>query len=114
MKIVIDTNVVASAIFFGGRPRQLLEMLLKKELESFVTQEIIDEYKDTVDYLKNKYSSKPLQIPLTHIISACRLIESNTVVKVCLAGISLLYISKPEKGELCMAEIISICVLLRE
>ena len=30
MKIVIDTNVVASAIFFGGRPRQLLEMLLKK------------------------------------------------------------------------------------
>ena len=60
MKIVIDTNVVASAIFFGGRPRQLLEMLLKKELESFVTQEIIEEYKDTVDYLKNKYSSKPL------------------------------------------------------
>ena len=52
-------------------------------MESFVTQEIIDEYKDTVDYLKNKYSSKPLQITLTHIISACRLIESNTVVKVC-------------------------------
>lgn len=83
MKIVIDTNVVASAIFFGGRPRQLLEMLLNKELESFVTQEIIEEYKETVDYLKNKYSSKPLQIPLTHIISACQLIESNTVVKVC-------------------------------
>ena len=70
--------------------------------------------RETVDYLKNKYSSKPLQIPLTPIISACRLIESNTVVKVCLAGISLLYISKPEKGELCMAEIISICVLQRE
>ena len=75
------------------------------------TGEIIEEYRETVDYMKNKYSSKPLQIPLTHIISACRLIESNTVVKVCLAGISLLYISKPEKGELCMAEIISICVL---
>ena len=64
------------------------------------TGEIIEEYRETVDYLKNKYSSKPLQIPLTHIISACRLIESNTVVKVCLAGISLLYISKPEKGYL--------------
>ena len=77
MKSVIDTNVVASAIFFGGRPRQLLEMLLKKELESFVAQEIIDEYKDTVDYLKNKYSSTPLQLPLTHIISACRLIDNT-------------------------------------
>lgn len=32
MKIVIDTNVVASAIFFGGRPRLLIEMLLNKEL----------------------------------------------------------------------------------
>ena len=32
MKIVIDTNVVASAIFFRGRPRQLLEELILKNL----------------------------------------------------------------------------------
>ena len=32
MKIVIDTNVVASAIFFGGRPRQLLEELVLGKL----------------------------------------------------------------------------------
>lgn len=86
------------------------KILMKQLMRLEKTGEIIEEYRETVDYLKNKYSSKPLQIPLTHIISACRLIESNTVVKVCLAGISLLYISKPEKGELCMAEIISSCV----
>lgn len=32
MKIVIDTNVIASDIFFGGKPRQLVELLLEKEL----------------------------------------------------------------------------------
>ena len=31
MKIVIDTNVVASAIFFGGQPRRLLELLLERK-----------------------------------------------------------------------------------
>ena len=35
MKIVVDTNVVASAIFFGGKPRELLEMLVSKKLEAY-------------------------------------------------------------------------------
>ena len=29
MRIVIDTNVVASAMFFGGKPKELLEMLMR-------------------------------------------------------------------------------------
>lgn len=35
MKIVIDTNVVASAMFFGGRPKQLLELLVSRRLEAY-------------------------------------------------------------------------------
>ena len=27
MRIVVDTNVIASAIFFGGKPYQLLRLL---------------------------------------------------------------------------------------
>ncbi len=33
MKIVVDINVVASAIFFGGKPRELIEMLVKLNRE---------------------------------------------------------------------------------
>ena len=48
MKIVIDTNVVASAIFFGGKPRKLIECLFNNRAEAYVTREIISEYSDTV------------------------------------------------------------------
>ena len=30
MKVVVDTNVVISGVFFGGYPRQILEAAVKK------------------------------------------------------------------------------------
>ena len=44
MKIVIDTKVVASAMFFGGRPKELLKLLVSHKLEAYATSEIITEY----------------------------------------------------------------------
>jgi predicted nucleic acid-binding protein len=41
MKIVIDTNVIASAMFFGGRPRELLELLVSHKLDAYATADII-------------------------------------------------------------------------
>lgn len=81
MKIVIDTNVIASAIFFGGKPRQLIELLVGKELNAYVTPDIVKEYYETAEYLQNKYPEKKVLIPLTQIVSACQLIEGRTVVK---------------------------------
>ena len=34
MKIVIDTNVLVSGIFFGGKPGKLLQMVAGRELEA--------------------------------------------------------------------------------
>lgn len=83
MKVVIDTNVVVSALFFGGKPRNLIELLVNKELDAYVTQDIIEEYKDTVAYLQNKYGDKQTGVPLAHIISACKLIKKKTDLKIC-------------------------------
>ena len=47
MRIVIDTNVVVSGIFFGGKPAELLKLVLNHELSTVATQEILDEYQDT-------------------------------------------------------------------
>lgn len=46
MKVVIDTNVVVSAIFFGGRPKKLLELLVTRKLEAYASTEIISEYNE--------------------------------------------------------------------
>ena len=83
MKIVIDTNVVASAVFFGGRPRELLEKLLLGELTAFVSPEIVEEYQATLRRLQEKYPQKAVNVPLTQIVTACRLIEPKTTVHVC-------------------------------
>ena len=83
MRIVIDTNVVASAVFFGGRPRELLEKLILNDLEAFVSPEIVEEYRETFDYLRNQYPLRKVSIPLTRIVSACTMIEPKTNLKVC-------------------------------
>ena len=83
MKIVIDTNVIASAIFFGGKPRELIEHLIQHQLQAFVTTEILEEYAETIDYLKAKYSQKPVHIPLAQIVSVCELINSTSDIKIC-------------------------------
>ena len=60
MRIVIDTNVVVSGIFFGGKPAELLKLVLNHELSTVATQEILDEYQDTIDYLLEKYNGRKL------------------------------------------------------
>ena len=83
MRIVIDTNVIASAMFFGGRPRQLVELLIKRKLEAFVTEEIVIEYQETCDELCSRYPGKPVRLPLHLIIAACKMIKAHSVINVC-------------------------------
>lgn len=65
MRIVIDTNVVVSGIFFGGKPAELLKLVLNHELSTVATQEILDEYQDTIDYLLEKYNGRKLNFSTT-------------------------------------------------
>jgi predicted nucleic acid-binding protein len=44
MRIVIDTNVIISAIFFNGTPRRILEKWAEEKFELICSQEIIEEY----------------------------------------------------------------------
>ncbi len=83
MKIVIDTNVVASAIFFGGRPRQLLEELFLKNIEAVASPEILTEYKETFEELRSRYPDKPVQIPMTQIAASCKVVTPTQNFHVC-------------------------------
>lgn len=46
MKVIIDTNVVVSAIFFGGNPRKVLEAVIKGNMIVCASPEIISEYEE--------------------------------------------------------------------
>lgn len=48
MRIVIDTNVVISGIFFGGVPRKILSAAVGGRLTACATMEILDEYEEII------------------------------------------------------------------
>ena len=56
MNIVIDTNVVVSAILFGGSPGKLIELWKAGRIRPLITQEILTEYIRVLAYPKFKLS----------------------------------------------------------
>jgi putative PIN family toxin of toxin-antitoxin system len=55
MKIVLDTNVFISGIFFSGPPSKILRALKNKRLQIILSQDILDEYHRVDEYLSSKY-----------------------------------------------------------
>lgn len=83
MKIVVDTNVVISGIFFGGNPRKIVESVVDGKIEAIATKEIIEEYMEIVDYMVEKKQGKLDHSMLSPLYSSMRLIEAETSVDVC-------------------------------
>ena len=83
MRIVVDTNVLVSGILFGGRPAELIRFVLMHAVSAVATQEIIEEYQSTLDYLLEKYGGRKVSIPLDIICSAMEIIPAQSRVKVC-------------------------------
>ena len=44
MKVVLDTNILASGIFWGGLPLKVLELWDQKKFEVLASEKILDEY----------------------------------------------------------------------
>ncbi len=83
MRIVIDTNVIASAVFFGGRPGELLDLLLHRRFEAVATESIIAEYQATINYLLEKYGGSHIRLSLMPIVAAMEIIPQKDNIHVC-------------------------------
>ena len=55
MRIILDTNVLVSGLFFTGIPRKILLETKQKKYRIVVSQEIVDEYKKTIDKLTDHF-----------------------------------------------------------
>jgi len=55
MRVVIDTNVIVSAVFFNGLPRKIFEKFAKGNFELFCSEEIFIEYIRVIEDLGKKY-----------------------------------------------------------
>ncbi|MCI2132674.1 MAG: putative toxin-antitoxin system toxin component, PIN family [Eubacterium sp.] len=83
MRIVIDTNVLASGVFFGGAPRLVLEAISSRNIDAFATSEILEEYHKTIDRLMVKYGGQFNAEGLSRFQMMINLVDVHTKVTVC-------------------------------
>ncbi|MBN1318607.1 MAG: putative toxin-antitoxin system toxin component, PIN family [Anaerolineales bacterium] len=57
MRIILDTNVLISGIFFSGPPHEILKAWREKRIQFVITAEIFDEYVRVAEILSNKYAT---------------------------------------------------------
>lgn len=83
MKIVIDTNVVISGIFFGGNPRKVMEAVVDGNLNAYATPEIVEEYTEIIESMIERKQGRLNQNMFFPFFSALRIIESVSDLKIC-------------------------------
>ena len=82
MRIVRDTNVMASAVFFGGQPYRLLHYIMEGQVDVVASEEIVDEYEEIFLRLKHKYPSIRTRIPLNDILARFEIIRVTSDIHV--------------------------------
>ena len=68
MKIVLDTNVFISGIFFSGPPSQILRAWKNKRLQIILSQDILIEYQRVAESLTLKYPSIDI-LPIIELVT---------------------------------------------
>lgn len=83
MRIVIDTNVLISGVFFGGYPRKILSAVVNQRITACATTEIINEYEEIVQEMISRKQGHINRAILSPLIKAMEIIESVTHVEIC-------------------------------
>jgi putative PIN family toxin of toxin-antitoxin system len=74
VKVILDTNVLISGIFFGGQPRAVLDAWAEGWFELLVSPSIFDEYVRTCDRLAASYQGLEYHSVLATIIGRGHLV----------------------------------------
>lgn len=87
MKIVLDTNVLISGVFWGGKPRKILSLWAEGKFKMVATGKIFDEYIrvmkkiDKNERMVNKWSAFILEnsvfVDDKRLVNICRDPEDN-------------------------------------
>ncbi len=79
-RIVLDTNVLISAILFGGPPRDVLKLVIGGTVGCSISLVILDELRDVLQRPKFKFSSEQAFNVLEELHASCSII--NPMVKI--------------------------------
>jgi uncharacterized protein len=81
MRVVIDTNVLISAIFFKGKPDVILDAWRFGKLEIILSAEILNEYSKVLQRLTAKFPSVDTTGILSILTAGCMVLEPGDLEK---------------------------------
>jgi putative PIN family toxin of toxin-antitoxin system len=81
-RIVLDTNVLISAILFGGPPRDVLKLVISGTTGCSLSLAILDELRDVLQRPKFKFSSEQSFNILEELHAACEIINPTVKINV--------------------------------
>ena len=83
MRIVVDTNVIASAVYFGGKPYDLLKLIMEEKVSAIASKEIVDEYEEILARLQHKFPKLSKSIPFQEIVGKLTVIKVSSDIRIC-------------------------------
>jgi len=75
MKVVVDTNVVISGVFFGGNPRRVLEAWRDGAVDLVISAEVLDEYRRVGERLEEQFPGVSLKPFLALVVANAMSVE---------------------------------------
>ncbi len=84
MRIILDTNVFISGIFYSGPPSQILKAWENRSLQIVLSRSILSEYQRVSEILSLKFPLIDIKPIIELITIHCELIDTHdTIVSVC-------------------------------
>ena len=77
MKVILDTNVFISGIFFSGPPHQILKAWRDKKIQIVISPEILEEYQRVGESLTAKFPEIEIHPLLELLIAKAELISTK-------------------------------------
>ena len=82
LRVVLDSNVLISAVVFGGKPREILERVLWGDLTLIISPAILDEVEAVLGGEKFRFSGEAARIVVQEIESLAEIVDPATAVSV--------------------------------
>jgi putative PIN family toxin of toxin-antitoxin system len=79
MRVILDTNVLMSGIFFGGPPEKIINAWLDGQITFVVSPEIIDEYRKVAVRLGEKYPRVKIESLLVLALSSAEVVAAEAL-----------------------------------
>lgn len=74
-RVVLDTNVIISAIISGGKPRQILQKIIDGYLVLVLSREILQEIRGVLSRPKIGYSASASEMVLWGLINIAEIVD---------------------------------------